>query len=109
MLLAEQKCFHGDLLDGDIWGTYGSLWPSGTEGGRVLKKERDGVFEGVDETKQPTGYKTVSIILSQLQEREAWNKISQITHHSVWYINSHFRTQTKKEKKNHASHWKWDS
>lgn len=27
-------------------------------------KREDGVFEGVSETKQPTGYKTVSIILS---------------------------------------------
>lgn len=61
------------------------------------KKERM-VCEGVDETK-PTGYKTLSIILFKLQECKAWNKITQITHHSVWYINSHFRTQTKREKK----------
>ncbi len=38
------------------------------EGG--LKREDD-VFEGVNETKQPTGYKTVSIILSKLQESKA--------------------------------------
>lgn len=29
------------------------------------------MFEGVSETKQPTGYKTVSIILSELLERKA--------------------------------------
>lgn len=30
-----------------------------------LKRERDGLFDSVNETKQPTGYKTVSIVLSK--------------------------------------------
>lgn len=41
----------------------------GKKEGRL--KREDGVFEGVNETKQPTGYKTVSIILSKLQECKA--------------------------------------
>lgn len=34
-------------------------------------KRKDGMFEGVSGTKQATGYKKVSIILSQLQECKA--------------------------------------
>ena len=68
----------------------------GKEKGRL--KKTNYVFGDVTETKQPTGYKTISIILSKLHERKAWNKISQITHRSVWNINSCFRAQTKKEK-----------
>ncbi len=41
----------------------------GKKEGRL--KREDGVFEGFNETKQPTGYKTVSIILSKLQECKA--------------------------------------
>lgn len=66
------------------------------------------VFSG---TKQATGYEKLSIILSRKEECEARNKLAQITHRAVWYINSHFHTPTKKEmkkktkrKKKHDSH-----
>lgn len=88
----------------------GAVCEGRTGGG---SKRKDGMFQGVSGTLQATGYKRVSIILSKLQECTAWNKHAQITHYSVWYINSHFLAQTKKEKrkkkKNLASHWKWDS
>lgn len=69
-----------------------------------LKLTND-VFWFVTESKQPTGYKTINILLSKLNEHKARNKISQITHGGVCYVNSHFRTQTKKKRrKTHASH-----
>lgn len=74
----------------------GTVCEGRTGGG---SKRKDGMFQGVSGTLQATGYKRVSIILSKLQECTAWNKHAQITHYSVWYINSHFLTQTKKEKR----------
>lgn len=68
-----------ELYVENIWGSYGTLWK---EERKVKKKKERMVCEGVDETK-PTGYKTLSIILFNFQECKAWNKISQIIHHSV--------------------------
>lgn len=74
---------------------------------KEVEKEETVCFQGVSGTLQATGYKRVSIILSKLQECTAQNEHAQITHCSVWYINSHFLTQTKKakaRKKKRASH-----
>lgn len=95
------KCFHQLMMSS--WSVRGrNQRPPPTCGGKMdgASKRNNGMFEGVSGTKQAAGYKRVRIILSKLQECKAWNKLAQITHRGVWYINSHFRSQTKREKKN---------
>lgn len=93
------KCFHQPTMS-SWFVRWRNLRPPPPCGGKMDggSKRNDGMFEGVSGTKQAAGYKRVSIILSKLQECKAWNKLAQITHRSVWYINSHFRTQTKRKK-----------